>query len=104
MVTCRTIIHHQYSCLENLMDRGAWQAIGHRDAQSWTQLKRFSTCSGQKYEWRYFPGGTVNVNLPTDAGDTGLILVWEDSTCLGATKPVLHRYCSPKAFAILPLG
>jgi len=82
MVTCRTIIHRQYSCLENLMDRGAWQAIGHRDAQSWTQLKRFNTCSGQKYKWRDFPGGTVDVNLPTDAGDAGLILVWEDSTCL----------------------
>ena len=26
----------QYSCLENHMDRGAWQAIVHRDAKSWT--------------------------------------------------------------------
>ena len=25
----------QYSCLENPMDRGAWQAIGHRVAQIW---------------------------------------------------------------------
>ena len=29
---------HQYSCLENLMDRGAWQAIVHRVTKSWTQL------------------------------------------------------------------
>ena len=29
----------QYSCLENPMDRGAWQAIGHRVAKSWTRLK-----------------------------------------------------------------
>ena len=28
----------QYSCLENLMDRGAWQATVHRVAQSQTQL------------------------------------------------------------------
>ena len=28
----------QYSCLENPMDRGAWQAIVHRVAQSQTQL------------------------------------------------------------------
>ena len=28
-----------YSCLENLMDREAWQATVHRVAQSWTQLK-----------------------------------------------------------------
>ena len=28
----------QYSCLENSMDRGAWQAIVHRIAKSWTSL------------------------------------------------------------------
>ena len=29
----------QYSCLEDPMDRGAWQAIVHRVTKSWTQLK-----------------------------------------------------------------
>ena len=29
----------QYSCLENPMDRGAWQATVHRGAGSWTQLQ-----------------------------------------------------------------
>ena len=29
----------QYSCLENLMDRGAWQAIVHGVAKSLTRLK-----------------------------------------------------------------
>ena len=33
----------QYSYLRNPMDRGAWWAIVHRVAQSWTQLKRLST-------------------------------------------------------------
>ena len=28
----------QYSCLENAMNRGAWQAIVHGVAKSWTQL------------------------------------------------------------------
>ena len=28
-----------YSCLENPMDRGAWQAMVHRVAKSWTRLK-----------------------------------------------------------------
>ena len=28
----------QYSHLENLMDRGAWQATVHRVTKSWTQL------------------------------------------------------------------
>ena len=35
----------QYSCLENPMDRGAWQATVHRVAKSWTGLKRLSTQS-----------------------------------------------------------
>ena len=29
----------QYSCLENLMDRGAWWAIVHGVTKSWIQLK-----------------------------------------------------------------
>ena len=29
----------QYSCLENPMDREAWQATVYRVAKSWTQLK-----------------------------------------------------------------
>ena len=33
----------QYSCLENPINRGAWQATVHRVVQSWTQLKRLST-------------------------------------------------------------
>ena len=32
----------QYSCLENTMDRGAWQATFHRVAKSWAQLKWLS--------------------------------------------------------------
>ena len=33
----------QYSYLENLLDRGAWQATVCRVAKSQTQLKQFST-------------------------------------------------------------
>ena len=33
----------QYSCLESLMDREAWQATAHGVAKSQTQLKRPST-------------------------------------------------------------
>ena len=29
---------HQYSCLENSMDRGAWRATVHGVTKSWTQL------------------------------------------------------------------
>ena len=32
----------QYSCLENPMDRGAWQSTVHGVAKSWTQLSNFT--------------------------------------------------------------
>ena len=32
----------QYSCLENPMDRGAWQATVYGVTESWTQLKQLS--------------------------------------------------------------
>ena len=32
----------QFSCLENHMDGGAWQATLHSVAKSWTQLKQLS--------------------------------------------------------------
>ena len=32
----------QYSCLENPMDRGVWQATVHRVTKSWTQLNLLS--------------------------------------------------------------
>ena len=32
----------QYSCLENPMDRVAWQAVVHSFTKSWTRLKRLS--------------------------------------------------------------
>ena len=31
----------QYSCLENSMDRGAWQAAVHGLTKSWTQLSDY---------------------------------------------------------------
>ena len=33
----------QYACLENPMDRGAWEATVHRVAKSWTWLKGLTT-------------------------------------------------------------
>ena len=35
----------QYSCLENSMDRGAWQATVHRVTKSRTQLKQLIACA-----------------------------------------------------------
>ena len=33
----------QYSCLENPMDRGAWQGAIHGDCQEWDMTERLST-------------------------------------------------------------
>ena len=41
----------QYSCLENSMDRGAWQAIVHADTKSRTRLSRTLTFSLNVILW-----------------------------------------------------
>ena len=47
----------QYSCLENPMDRGAWQATVHRVAQSWTRLMApHSSTLAWKIPWMEEPG------------------------------------------------
>ena len=35
----------QYACLENFMDRGAWRAIVHRFAKSWTWQTNTHSCA-----------------------------------------------------------
>ena len=47
----------QNSCLENPMDRGAWQATVHRVARSWTQLKQLSI------QAHTYPMGNVETHL-----------------------------------------
>ena len=39
----------QYSCLENFMDRGAWQAVTHGAAKSWTWLSCIHKWCGTAY-------------------------------------------------------
>ena len=46
------------------------------------------------------PGGPVVKNLPRSPGDTGLILVQEDPTCLRAAKPTQHNH---SAYMLQPL-
>ena len=40
----------------------------------------------------YFPGGPGVKNLPANAEETGSVLVWEDPTCRGTSKPVCHDH------------
>ena len=57
----------QYSCLENPMDRGAWQATVHGVTKSRTQLNDFTLPLG-------FPGGSASKESVCNVGDLGSIL------------------------------
>ena len=41
----------QYSCLENLIDREAWQAIAYWDTKSQIRLKRYHACQKSTGVW-----------------------------------------------------
>ena len=57
----------QDSCLEDPMDRGAWRAIVHGVAESWTRLTRLSTNaqggSGDRVLWSLLCGSFVSTNV-----------------------------------------
>ena len=59
----------QYYCLENPMDRGAWQAAVYGVAKSRTRLSDFTSLLHQGSPL----GGPVVKNLLSNAGDVGLI-------------------------------
>ena len=42
----------------------------------------------------------LRIHLPTQ-GTWVLSLVWEDPTCLGATKPIFHNYRGPSTAELL---
>ena len=103
----------QYSCLENLMDRGAWQATVHGVARSQTWLKQLNTayrCPQQnsgsltwfllflppyKASW-YFRmdicllGGLDGKESACSAGDLGLIPGSERSPGEGNSNPLQY--------------
>ena len=71
----------QSSCLQNCMDRGAWQATVHRVAQRWTRLKRLSTlvqgfretsllgfdCYSSVQRWHVFCSFSPDTNAVSEA-------------------------------------
>ena len=42
----------QYSCLENLMDRGVWRPTVHGVAKSWNTVEHMNTNKPKKATWR----------------------------------------------------
>ena len=53
----------QYSFLENPMDRGAWQARGHRVGKSWKWLNRH-TCTREIEGWKFISGMHTELRRP----------------------------------------
>ena len=67
----------QYSCLQNPMNRGTWQATVHRIAKSQTRLKRLSSSSSCPKGASPLAQGLKNLPARAEAvgdpGDAGLI-------------------------------
>ena len=60
----------QYSCLENPMDGGAWQATVHGVAKSWTRLSNFTfTSMHWRRKWQPTP-----VFLPGESQGRGSLV------------------------------
>ena len=83
----------QCSCLENPRDGGAWWAAVYGVAQSWTQLKRLSSCSSHTSTWishrhtRPLPLKSPS-HLPSHS--TLLVLfVWRNLTDTCINNPIL---------------
>ena len=70
----------QYSCLENPMDRGAWQAMVHRVTESRTRLKWLSMHTRDCHTTRYSNTCTHTHTVP-DRSDKRPIKGWEALAC-----------------------
>ena len=71
----------QYSCLENLRDRGAWWAAIYGVTQSWTWLKQLSSSSIWINLWVYWASLRAQLvkNPPAMQETLVWFLGWEDS-------------------------
>ena len=78
----------QYSCLENPMDRGSWQAAVHGVAENRTWLSYWAGTNGLYRKG--FPGGWVVKNPPASTGDSGSIPRWGRSCGKGNVNPLQY--------------
>ena len=64
----------QYSCLENPMDRGAWQATVHRAAKSWTHMHsvQFSSVQSLSRVWLFATPWTAAHRPPCPSPTPGV--------------------------------
>ena len=84
----------QYSCLENPMDRGAWQAIVHGVTKSWPWLKRLHFTSF--FSRTGVPGDPTH--SPQTSGHTQLQrysflpYLWREAELSSSTTSYLHPF------------
>ena len=64
----------QYSCMENPMDRGAWQATVHRAAKSWTHMHsvQFSSVQSLSRVWLFATPWTAAHRPPCPSPTPGV--------------------------------
>ena len=102
----------QYSCLENPIDRGAWWAILHRVAKSWTRLSDFTFTvqgtlksliqhhSSKASILRCSAFFTVQLSHPyVTAGKTIALTIW---TFVGKVMSLLFNMLSRLVITFLP--
>ena len=66
---------------------GGWGMERTRGLESYKKARWTGKTIGWVTHTEGFRGASVVKNLPVNSGDMGFILVWEDPTCCGATKP-----------------
>ena len=85
----------QYSCLENPMDRGAWQATAHRVSKSQTKLKWFSTHTCSIY--LLIPSPNLScpspvVTISLFSMFVSLCLFWNKFICIFLSESTYKQY------------
>ena len=78
----------QYSCLENSMDRGAWQATVHGVTKSWTWLDNYHSLdsislhlwAGHRSRTNGPPASSVTRGIPPGL-ETGVVLLLTPNLC-----------------------
>ena len=83
----------QYSCLENPMERGAWQATVHRATQSWTRLGGWA--------WTHTRSTDFQQKVPSSEGRNDNVFSkwcwnnWETTCKSKNNKSLCHPYSFP---------
>ena len=68
----------QYSCLDNLMGRGAWWAIVHRVTKGQTQLKQLSTSTLTLVILNLLPQSSEEKTIRIGLAEVNMVSIYEN--------------------------